>query len=124
MPAHAATAAAKPAMAVAGQADAGLRQNATLALPAPPNGKIMNGNARISRSPAPCLSLSTTAMSSRVFNPLEKDAEFLRMRVRPISHGASLNGIFAPLFEGLASVLARYTFVLHSSPRPTVFWSG
>jgi hypothetical protein len=25
------------------------------------------------------------------------------------------------LFEGIASVLARYTFVLHSSPRPTVF---
>jgi hypothetical protein len=27
----------------------------------------------------------------------------------------------APLLEGVASVLARYTFVLHSSPRPTVF---
>ena len=25
------------------------------------------------------------------------------------------------LLDGLASVLARYTFVLHSSPRPTVF---
>ena len=30
-------------------------------------------------------------------------------------------GSLAPLFEGIASVLARYTFVLHSSPRPTVF---
>ena len=25
------------------------------------------------------------------------------------------------LLQGLGSVLARYTFVLHSSPRPTVF---
>ena len=30
-------------------------------------------------------------------------------------------GVVVPLLEGIASVLARYTFVLHSSPRPTVF---
>ena len=35
--------------------------------------------------------------------------------------GSSLSGILWLLLDGIASVLARYTFVLHSSPRPTVF---
>jgi len=52
-----------------------------------------------------------------------KDAEFTDASTADLANGASLNGIFAP-FEGLASVLARYTFVLHSSPRPRCFWSG
>ena len=33
----------------------------------------------------------------------------------------SLAAILWLLLDGVASVLARYTFVLHSSPRPTVF---
>ena len=33
----------------------------------------------------------------------------------------SCSGILWLLLDGIASVLARYTFVLHSSPRPTVF---
>ena len=44
----------EPAMAVADHADAGLRQNATLALPAPPNGKITIGTRRSAEPPAPC----------------------------------------------------------------------
>jgi hypothetical protein len=38
-----------------------------------------------------------------------------------LANGISLSGLLAPLFDGIASVLARYTFVLHPSPRPTVF---
>jgi hypothetical protein len=56
-----------------------------------------------------------------VFNPLEKMLSFTDARTADLASGASLRGIFAPLFEGIASVLARYSFVLHSSPRPTVF---
>jgi hypothetical protein len=56
-----------------------------------------------------------------VFNPLEKMLSFTDASTADLANGASLRGILAPLFEGIASVLARYTFVLHSSPRPTVF---
>ncbi|MHB8271728.1 hypothetical protein [Bradyrhizobium sp.] len=56
-----------------------------------------------------------------VFNPLEKMLSFTDASTADLANGASLKGILAPLFEGIASVLARYTFVLHSSPRPTVF---
>jgi hypothetical protein len=56
-----------------------------------------------------------------VFNPLEKMLSFTDAGTADLANGASLKGIVAPLFEGLASVLARYTFVLHPSPRPTVF---
>ncbi len=56
-----------------------------------------------------------------VFNPLEKMLSFTDASTADLANGASLKGIVAPLFEGIASVLARYTFVLHSSPRPTVF---
>jgi hypothetical protein len=54
-------------------------------------------------------------------NPLEKMLSFTDASTADLANGASLKGILAPLFEGIASVLARYTFVLHSSPRPTVF---
>ena len=37
------------------------------------------------------------------------------------ANGSSLAAILWLLLDGVASVLARYTFVLHSSPRPTVF---
>jgi hypothetical protein len=56
-----------------------------------------------------------------VFNPLEKMLSFTDASTADLANGASLTGIVLPLFEGIASVLARYTFVLHSSPRPTVF---
>ena len=56
-----------------------------------------------------------------VFNPLEKMLSFTDASTADLANGASLKGILAPLSEGIASVLARYTFVLHSSPRPTVF---
>jgi hypothetical protein len=56
-----------------------------------------------------------------VFNPLEKMLSFADASTADLANGASLKGILAPLFEGIASVLARYSFVLHSSPRPTVF---
>ncbi len=56
-----------------------------------------------------------------VFNPLEKMLSFTDPGTAELANGLSLRGIVAPLFEGVGSVLARYTFVLHSSPRPTVF---
>jgi hypothetical protein len=56
-----------------------------------------------------------------VFNPLEKMLSFTDASTADIANGVTLSGLLAPLLEGVASVLARYTFVLHSSPRPTVF---
>jgi hypothetical protein len=56
-----------------------------------------------------------------VFNPLEKMLSFTDASTADLAKGVTLSGLLAPLLEGAASVLARYTFVLHSSPRPTVF---
>src|SRR4051812_35776703 len=56
-----------------------------------------------------------------VFNPLEKMLSFTDAGTADLANGVTLSGLLAPLLEGVASVLARYTFVLHSSPRPTVF---
>jgi hypothetical protein len=56
-----------------------------------------------------------------VFNPLEKMLGFTDAGTADLANGVSLSGLLAPLVEGIASVLARYSFVLHSSPRPTVF---
>jgi hypothetical protein len=56
-----------------------------------------------------------------VFNPLEKMLSFTDASTAELANGASLGGILSPFFEGIASVLARYSFVLHPSPRPTVF---
>jgi hypothetical protein len=56
-----------------------------------------------------------------IFNPLEKMLSFTDPGTAELASGLSVGGILAPLVEGLASVVARYTFVLHSSPRPTVF---
>jgi hypothetical protein len=58
-----------------------------------------------------------------VFNPLEKMLSFTDASTADLANGVSLSALLAPLFEGIASVVARYTFVLHSSPRPTVFLS-
>jgi hypothetical protein len=56
-----------------------------------------------------------------VVNPLEKMLTFADANTSGVANGSSLAAVFLLLFDGLASVLARYTFVLHSSPRPTVF---
>ena len=56
-----------------------------------------------------------------VFNPLEKMLTFADANTSDAANGSNLAGILLLLLDGFASVLARYTFVLHSSPRPTVF---
>jgi hypothetical protein len=55
-----------------------------------------------------------------VANPLEKMLTFADTSTADAANG-SLPGVLWLLLEGVGSVLARYTFVLHSSPRPTVF---
>ncbi|HEX9471996.1 MAG TPA: hypothetical protein VF957_20935, partial [Bradyrhizobium sp.] len=56
-----------------------------------------------------------------VVNPLEKMLTFADAGTTDAANGSNLWNIFLLLFDGVASVVARYTFVLHSSPRPTVF---
>jgi hypothetical protein len=56
-----------------------------------------------------------------VFNPLEKMLTFADASTTAAASGSGLSGILLLALDGVAAVLARYTFVLHSSPRPTVF---
>ena len=56
-----------------------------------------------------------------VANPLEKMLTFTDTNTTDVANGSSLSAIVLLLLDGVASVLARYSFVLHSSPRPTVF---
>jgi hypothetical protein len=56
-----------------------------------------------------------------VFNPLEKMLTFADASTAAAASGSSAFAILGLVLDGLASVFARYTFVLHSSPRPTVF---
>jgi hypothetical protein len=56
-----------------------------------------------------------------VFNPLEKMIIFADTATTNAANASSLPAMLLLLLDGLGSVLARYTFVLHSSPRPTVF---
>jgi hypothetical protein len=56
-----------------------------------------------------------------VFNPLEKMLTFADASTTNVANGSSPLAVLLLLIEGLASVFARFTFVLHSSPRPTVF---
>jgi hypothetical protein len=56
-----------------------------------------------------------------VFNPLEKMLTFADTTTSDVANGSNLAGTVWLLLDGIASVLARYTFFLHSSPRPTVF---
>jgi hypothetical protein len=56
-----------------------------------------------------------------VFNPLEKMLKFVDGGTAAAANQSGLSGIFRLLLDGIASVAARYSFVLHSSPRPTVF---
>jgi hypothetical protein len=53
-----------------------------------------------------------------VVNPVEKMLVFAGASG---SGATGFSGILAVLLQGIGSVLARYTFFLHSSPRPTVF---
>lgn len=54
-------------------------------------------------------------------NPLEKMLTYADASAADAANGSGLWQIPLLLLEGVASVLARYSFVLHSSPRPTVF---
>jgi hypothetical protein len=56
-----------------------------------------------------------------VINPLEKMLGYADDTSHGAASGSGLAGFTLLLFQGAASVLARYTFVLHSSPRPAVF---
>lgn len=56
-----------------------------------------------------------------VVNPLEKMLTFADTTTSNAAGGSSLAAVVLLLADGLASVIARYSFVLHSSPRPTVF---
>jgi len=56
-----------------------------------------------------------------VINPLEKMLVFADAGTSGAANGSSLAAVVLLLLDGLASVLARYSFVLHSSSRPTVF---
>jgi hypothetical protein len=56
-----------------------------------------------------------------VVNPLEKMLTFADPNTADAADSASPLAAILLLLQGLGSVLARYTFVLHTSPRPTVF---
>jgi len=56
-----------------------------------------------------------------VFNPLEKMLKFVDAGTAEAANKSGLTDIFRLLLDGVVSVAARYSFVLHSSPRPTVF---
>ncbi|HEY0852943.1 MAG TPA: hypothetical protein VGD96_23725 [Bradyrhizobium sp.] len=54
-------------------------------------------------------------------NPLRENADLRRCDDPRRRERLGISSILHLLLEGIGSVLARYTFVLHSSPRPTVF---
>ncbi|SHN87473.1 hypothetical protein [Bradyrhizobium erythrophlei] len=56
-----------------------------------------------------------------VFNPLEKMLMFVDAGTAEAANKPGFADIFRLLLDGIVSVAARYSFVLHSSPRPTVF---
>ena len=62
-----------------------------------------------------------SANAIAVINPLEKMLIFADPSTSGVAKSANLMAVLQLLLDGLGSVLARYTFVLHSSPRPTVF---
>jgi hypothetical protein len=55
-----------------------------------------------------------------VINPLEKMLKFVDAGTVAAAH-TGLSDIFRLLLDGIGSVAARYSFVLHPTPRPTVF---
>jgi hypothetical protein len=56
-----------------------------------------------------------------VVNPLEKMLTFADASTSNAANGSSPFAVILLLLQGLGEVLARYSFVLHTSPRPTVF---
>jgi hypothetical protein len=56
-----------------------------------------------------------------VINPIEKMLVFADAPATSATEGGKIWAAIALLFEGIKSVLQRYTFVLFTSPRPTVF---
>jgi hypothetical protein len=56
-----------------------------------------------------------------VFNPIEKMLKFVDAGTAAAANQSGLADIVRLLLDGIVSVLARYSFVLHASPRPTVF---
>jgi hypothetical protein len=56
-----------------------------------------------------------------VVNPLEKMLTFADANTASAASGSSPLAVALLLIQGVGSVLARYSFVLHSSARPTVF---
>jgi len=62
-----------------------------------------------------------TSNAIAVLNPLEKMLTFADASTTNAANGSNPFAILLLLLDGLASVFARYSFVLHSSPRPTVF---
>jgi len=56
-----------------------------------------------------------------VLNPLEKMLTFADAGAVTAAHHQSIGEIIRLLLDGIVSVAARYSFVLHPSPRPTVF---
>ncbi|EGP08069.1 hypothetical protein CSIRO_2667 [Bradyrhizobiaceae bacterium SG-6C] len=56
-----------------------------------------------------------------VINPVEKMLVFADAPATSATEGGKIWAAIALLFDGVKSVLQRYTFVLFTSPRPTVF---
>ncbi len=56
-----------------------------------------------------------------VINPIEKMLVFADAPATSATEGGKIWAAIILLFQGVQSVLQRYTFVLFSSPRPTVF---
>jgi hypothetical protein len=56
-----------------------------------------------------------------VINPLERMLTFADAGAADAANGSHVSAMLVLLLDGIASVLARYTFMLHASPRPTVF---
>lgn len=56
-----------------------------------------------------------------VINPIEKMLVFADAPATSATEGGKIWAAIALLFDGVKSVLQRYSFVLFSSPRPTVF---
>ena len=56
-----------------------------------------------------------------VANPLERMLTFADTATKDAASASGPSATIRLLLGDLGSVLARYTFVLHSSPRPTVF---
>jgi hypothetical protein len=56
-----------------------------------------------------------------VINPIEKMLVFADAPATSATEGGKIFAAVSLLFDGVISVLKRYTFILFSSPRPTVF---